>query len=94
MEGVVNGAKNQALPSLSLDWFLWNLMFWCAVFIPLERWFALRRDQPFFAYGLANGSGLLFCERVGGAMGHDHHDEASSGLFAWVLDEQWRMSIG
>ena len=32
-------------PFLGLDWFLLNLMAYSAVFIPLERRFALRRDQ-------------------------------------------------
>ena len=32
-------------PFLGLDWFLLNLMAYCAVFVPLERAFALRPAQ-------------------------------------------------
>lgn len=35
-------------PFLGLDWFLLNVIVYSAVFIPLERWFALRPDQPTF----------------------------------------------
>jgi sterol desaturase/sphingolipid hydroxylase (fatty acid hydroxylase superfamily) len=35
-------------PFLGLDWFLLNLIAYSAVFIPLERLFALHRDQPIF----------------------------------------------
>jgi lathosterol oxidase len=35
-------------PFLGVDWFLLNVIFYCAVFIPLERFFALRPDQPTF----------------------------------------------
>ena len=35
-------------PFLGLDWFLLNLIAYSAVFIPLERLFAQRRDQPIF----------------------------------------------
>jgi sterol desaturase/sphingolipid hydroxylase (fatty acid hydroxylase superfamily) len=35
-------------PFLGLDWFLVSLILYSAIFIPLERWFALRPDQPIF----------------------------------------------
>ncbi len=35
-------------PFLGLDWFLLNVIVYSAVFIPLERWFPLRPDQPIF----------------------------------------------
>jgi sterol desaturase/sphingolipid hydroxylase (fatty acid hydroxylase superfamily) len=35
-------------PFLGLDWFLLNVIVYSAIFIPLERWFALRADQPIF----------------------------------------------
>lgn len=33
---------------LGLDFFILNLLLYCAIFVPLERWFALRADQPVF----------------------------------------------
>ena len=38
-------------PYLGLDWFLLNLIFFSAVFIPLERLFARLPDQPVFRQG-------------------------------------------
>lgn len=38
-------------PFLGLDWFLLNVMAYSAVFIPLERLFARRPDQPVFRRG-------------------------------------------
>jgi lathosterol oxidase len=38
-------------PFLGLDWFLLNLIAYSAVFIPLERLFARRPDQPIFRRG-------------------------------------------
>ena len=35
-------------PFLGVDWFLLNVIFYSAVFIPLERLFALRPGQPVF----------------------------------------------
>jgi lathosterol oxidase len=35
-------------PYLGLDWFLLNLFLTALLFVPLERAFALRRDQPVF----------------------------------------------
>ena len=35
-------------PFLGLDWFVLNLIVYSAVFIPLERLFARRPDQPIF----------------------------------------------
>lgn len=94
MEGVVIGAENQALPSLSLDWFLLNLMFWCAVFIPLERWFALRRDQPIFRHGWRTDLAYFFVSALAVQWVTIITMKPAQVLFAWVLDEQWRTSIG
>lgn len=38
-------------PFLGLDWFLLNLIAYSAVFVPLERWFARRREQAVFRPG-------------------------------------------
>jgi lathosterol oxidase len=38
-------------PLLGLDWFLFNLMLYSAVYVSLERLFALRPEQPIFRKG-------------------------------------------
>ena len=38
-------------PFLGMDWFLLNLMAYSVVYIPLERLFAKRPEQPVFRYG-------------------------------------------
>jgi sterol desaturase/sphingolipid hydroxylase (fatty acid hydroxylase superfamily) len=38
-------------PFLGLDWFLLNLMIYSAIYVPLERWFALHPEQPIFRQG-------------------------------------------
>ena len=46
----LDGEMNDG-PFLGLDWFLLNLIAYSAVFIPLERLFALRSDQAIFRRG-------------------------------------------
>jgi lathosterol oxidase len=42
-------AHNDGRPAwLGVDFFVLNLLLYSGVFIPLERWFALRSDQPVF----------------------------------------------
>lgn len=86
--------ESKSLPSLSLDWFLLNLMFWCAVFIPLERWFALRRDQPVFRHGWRTDLAYFFVSALAVQWVTIVTMKPAQVLFAWVLDEQWRVSIG
>lgn len=87
-------AGSEAPPSLSLDWFLLNLMFWCAVFIPLERWFALRREQPVFRHGWRTDLAYFFVSALAVQWVTIITMKPAQVLFAWVLDEQWRVSIG
>lgn len=86
--------ESKSLPSLSLDWFLLNLMFWCAVFIPLERWFALRREQPVFRHGWRTDLAYFFVSALAVQWVTIVTMRPAQVLFAWVLDEQWRVSIG
>jgi lathosterol oxidase len=86
--------ESKSLPSLSLDWFLLNLMFWCAVFIPLERWFALRREQPVFRHGWRTDLAYFFVSALAVQWVTIVTMKPAQVLFAWVLDEQWRVSIG
>lgn len=86
--------ESKSLPSLSLDWFLLNLMFWCAVFIPMERWFALRREQPVFRHGWRTDLVYFFVSALAVQWVTIVTMRPAQVLFAWVLDEQWRVSIG
>lgn len=47
----LDGQPGQPSPFLGLDWFLLNLMLYSAVYVPLERLFARRPDQPIFRLG-------------------------------------------
>lgn len=47
-------------PYLGLDWLLLNLIFWSLLFIPLERFFALRKDQPIFRLGWRTDATYFF----------------------------------
>lgn len=47
-------------PFLGLDWFLLNLIAYSAVFVPLERLFALHPDQPIFRRGWRTDLGYFF----------------------------------
>ena len=87
-------AKSAGLPSLSLDWFLLNLIFWCAVFIPLERWFALRKEQPIFRHGWRTDLAYFFVSTLAVQWVTIMTMKPAQVLFAWFLDEQWRVSIG
>lgn len=46
---VETSGSSGATPSwLAVDFFVLNLLLYSAVFVPIERWFALRADQPVF----------------------------------------------
>lgn len=47
-------------PYLGLDWLLLNLIFWSLLFIPLERFFALRKSQPIFRTGWKTDATYFF----------------------------------
>jgi lathosterol oxidase len=47
----VGGGSRPDGPFLGLDWFLLNLILYSLVYVPLERLFALRREQPVFRRG-------------------------------------------
>jgi lathosterol oxidase len=45
---VAAGTADADVPGLAVDFFVLNLLLYSAIFIPLERLFALRGDQPVF----------------------------------------------
>jgi lathosterol oxidase len=47
----LQSADSAVVLPLGLDWFVLDLLVSAAVFIPLERWFALRREQPVLREG-------------------------------------------
>lgn len=50
-EAPVGDGSRPDRPFLGLDWFLLNLILYSVVYVPLERLFALRREQPVFRRG-------------------------------------------
>lgn len=52
-------------PFLGLDWFLLNLIVYSAVFVPLERLFALRPEQPIFRRAWRTDLAYFFVSAVG-----------------------------
>jgi lathosterol oxidase len=85
---------SDSLPSLSLDWFLLNLILWCAIFIPLERGFALRREQPIFRHGWRTDLAYFFVATLIVQWVTILTMKPAQVVFAWVLDDQWRTAIG
>ncbi|MCA9127028.1 MAG: sterol desaturase family protein [Planctomycetales bacterium] len=90
----VDTNSTSSLPVLSLDWFMLNLIFWCAVFVPLERCFALRRDQPIFRHGWRTDLTYFFVSTLAVQWVTIMTLKPAQVLFAWVVDERWRFSIG
>ena len=75
----VGTASSRGRPFLGLDWFLLNLIVYSAVFIPLERLFALRPEQPRFRAGWRTDL-TYFCVELAARPGHDAaDDEAGDG---------------
>lgn len=80
-------------PMLSVDWFVLNLMFWCALFIPFERWFALRAQQPIFRHGWRTDLSYFFASTLAVQWVAIFTMKPAQVLFSWVIDESWRMAI-
>lgn len=53
-----------ASPHLGLDWFLLSLFLWALVFVPLERWAPLRRDQRILRPEWTTDLGWFFTSHV------------------------------
>lgn len=81
------------VPTLSIDWFVLNLMFWCALFIPLERWFALRADQPIFRHGWRTDLSYFFASTLAVQWVAIFTMKPAQVLFSWMMDESWRSHV-
>jgi lathosterol oxidase len=90
----VSGIPTETIPSLSLDWFLLNLILWCALFIPLERWFALHREQPIFRHGWRTDFAYFFISTLAVQWVTIATMKPVQVLFAWVVEESWRERVG
>lgn len=77
-------------PFFGLDWFLLNFFAWSTVFIPLERLFALHKDQPVFRHGWRTDimyfliSSLLIQWTTIATL------QPAKALFGWTHYGQWR----
>jgi lathosterol oxidase len=80
-------------PFLGLDWFLLNFIFWSAVFIPLERMFALRPEQPIFRHGWRTDMVYFFVSSLLVQFTTLLTLKPAEVLFAWTMTASWRSSI-
>lgn len=62
--GGETGDPHRGAPLLGLDWFLLDLTVTAVVFVPLERAFALRAEQPIFRPGFRTDLAHFFVSHV------------------------------
>lgn len=89
----VQGEVTPEGPFLGLDWFLLNLIFWSAVFIPLERFFALRPEQPIFRHGWRTDLTYFFASSLLIQVTTLLTLKPAQVLFAWTTSASWRSAI-
>ncbi len=75
---------------LGLDWFLINLLVWSAVFIPLERMYALRPEQPIFRRGWRTDLAYFFVSALGLQFITLLTLKPATVLFAWTVSSRFR----
>ncbi len=94
-ESSVNGEVTPEGPFLGLDWFLLNLFVWTTVFIPLERMFALRSDQPIFRHGWRTDLTYFLVSSIFIQWTTIATLRPAEALFSWaVVDKDWRAQVG
>ncbi|AMV30677.1 Fatty acid hydroxylase superfamily protein [Pirellula sp. SH-Sr6A] len=81
-------------PFFGLDWFLLNLFVWTTIFIPLERMFALRAEQPIFRHGWRTDLSYFLVSAVLIQWTTIATLKPAETLFAWTVDMEWRRWIG
>ncbi len=89
----VKGTVAPEGPFLGLDWFLLNLIFWSAVFIPMERLFALRPEQPIFRHGWRTDMIYFFMSSLLIQFTTLLTLKPAEVLFAWATTASWRSTI-
>lgn len=73
---------------LGLDWFLLNLIYSCAVFIPLERLFARLHDQPVFRRGWVTDITYFFISTLAVQFTTYLTLQPVSTLLQWAVSEK------
>jgi lathosterol oxidase len=81
-------------PFFGLDWFLLNLFVWSTIFIPLERMFALRTEQPIFRHGWRTDLVYFLVSAILIQWTTIATLKPAESLFAWTVNAQWRAWIG
>jgi lathosterol oxidase len=81
-------------PFFGLDWFLLNLFVWSTIFIPLERMFALRSEQPIFRHGWRTDLVYFLVSAILIQWTTIATLKPAESLFAWTVNAQWRAWIG
>ena len=89
----VRGDVTPEGPFLGLDWFLLNLIFWSAIFVPLERFFALRPEQPIFRHGWRTDLAYFFVSSLLIQVTTLLTLKPAEVLFAWTTSASWRSTI-
>jgi sterol desaturase/sphingolipid hydroxylase (fatty acid hydroxylase superfamily) len=89
----VRGEVTPEGPFLGLDWFLLNLIFWSAVFIPLERMFALRPEQPIFRHGWRTDLTYFFVSSLIIQFTTIVTLKPAEAIFGWIVTSSWRLAI-
>ena len=87
------GTVDQAGLYLGLDWFLLNLFFWSAIFIPLERMFAQRPEQPIFRRGWRTDMAYFFVSALGLQLITLMTLKPATVLLAWTVSSKLRVLI-
>lgn len=91
----INETPTAEGPFFGLDWFLLNLFVWTTVFIPLERMFALRSEQPIFRHGWRTDLTYFLLSSIFIQWTTIATLKPAEALFSWaVVDKTWRTQIG
>lgn len=72
-------------PFLGLDWFLLNLILFSAIFIPLERLFARREDQPVLRRGWKTDLTYFFISTLAVQLTTLLTLKPAAVLFSWAM---------
>jgi lathosterol oxidase len=70
---------------LGLDWFLLNLIYSCAVFIPMERLFARLPDQPIFRRGFVTDFTYFLISTLAVQLTTYLTIQPATALFQWAV---------
>ena len=89
----LEGSLQAEGPFLGLDWFLLNLLVWSAVFIPLERLYAQRPEQPIFRRGWRTDLMYFFVSALGLQLVTLMTLKPATILFQWTVASSFRETV-